>query len=230
MTELKDKEFSLDRRLNLCAKFVRSGVKIADIGTDHALLPVWLCLNKNCPSAVAADLRSEPLKRGIQTIEKYGLSKKIKTRLSDGLQNIKPEEADDIIIAGMGGELIAKIMSNSPFTTDKTKHYILQPMTRPEKLVKWLCSHGYKILDRDCCYVRKLGYTVILAQYTGEIVKKNDELYYYLAGLQPVKTDQQILYVYNVSCKLKKKAKGDPRYAELAKKILREAFEDAENQ
>ena len=119
----------LDNRLKLCADFVRSGAKLADIGTDHAYLPVWLCRIGRCPFAVAADINPEPLKRGQSTIIESGMSDRIETRLSDGLKEIKCDEADDIVIAGMGGELIAKILSECSFATDNSKHFILQPMT-----------------------------------------------------------------------------------------------------
>ena len=128
----------LDNRLKLCSDFVRKGAKLADIGTDHAYLPVWLCRIGRCPSALAADINPEPLKRGEGTIIESGLSDRIETRLSDGLKEIRRDEADDIVIAGMGGELIAKILSECSFATDSSKHFILQPMTRSEVLIAWL--------------------------------------------------------------------------------------------
>ncbi len=140
-----------DSRLSLCASFVRQGARLADIGTDHAYLPVWLCRNGVCPSAIAADINPEPLSRGQLTVEEAGLSDRITTRLSDGLSEISAGEADDIVIAGMGGELIAKIIGSCAFSRDKDKRWILQPMTKSEILIEWLCDNGYSILRQDCC-------------------------------------------------------------------------------
>lgn len=158
----------LDNRLRLCADFVREGAKLADVGTDHAYLPVWLCRIGRCPSAVAADINPEPLKRGQSTIAESGMSGQIKTRLSDGLKEIKSDEADDIVIAGMGGELIAKILSECGFADDASKRFILQPMTKSELLISWLCENGFKIIKQDCCVAAEKCYTVLCAQYTGE--------------------------------------------------------------
>lgn len=141
----------LDNRLSLCADFVRQGARLADIGTDHAYLPVWLCKSGKCPCAIAADINPEPLKRGTQTIISANLTDRITARLSDGLSKISADEADDIVIAGMGGELIAKILSDSPLSKDSSKHFILQPMTRSEALLEWLCKNGFEVLSQDCC-------------------------------------------------------------------------------
>ncbi|MBQ5743991.1 MAG: SAM-dependent methyltransferase, partial [Ruminococcus sp.] len=103
-------ETHLDNRLRLCAAFVRQGARLADVGTDHAYLPVWLCRHGVCPSAIAADINPAPLQRGQMTVEAAGLSDRVQTRLSDGLAAVGADEADDIVIAGMGGELIAAII------------------------------------------------------------------------------------------------------------------------
>ena len=94
-------DFSLDNRLALCANFVRDGAKVADIGTDHAYLPVWLCRIGRCDTAIAADINPLPLERGIETINNSGLNNRIEARLSNGLEKISGDEADDIVIAGM---------------------------------------------------------------------------------------------------------------------------------
>jgi len=96
------RDFSIDERLSLCASFVRPGARLADIGTDHGYLPIRLSLDGKIESAVAADVRVKPLKSAESNIQKYGVTN-IKTVLSDGLQNISPEDAYDIVIAGMGG-------------------------------------------------------------------------------------------------------------------------------
>lgn len=208
----------LDNRLRLCADFVRDGAKLADIGTDHAYLPVWLCRIGRCPSAIAADINPDPLKRGLQTISNAGLQSIVTTRLSDGLKEINRDEADDIVIAGMGGELIARIMSECSFAKDSSKHFILQPMTRSEILIKWLCDNGYEIIGQDCCMAAKKCYTVLLVKYTGEIIAR-DEIFYYLAALEPKNNEIHRIFIENHINRLMKKSKGDVRFAALADKL-----------
>ncbi len=208
----------LDNRLNLCAEFVRDGAKLADIGTDHAYLPVWLCRIGKCPSAIAADINPDPLKRGKQTIVEANMTELVKTRLSDGLKEIGKDEADDIVIAGMGGELIARILSDWEFSKDSSKHFILQPMTKAEVLIKWLCDNGYEIIKQDCCIAAKKCYTVLLVKYTGEIVAR-DESFYYLAKLTPNKKETHLQFVRSQINRLLKQANGDVRFAMLANKL-----------
>lgn len=208
----------LDNRLKLCADFVRNGAKLADIGTDHAYLPVWLCRIGRCPSAIAADINPDPLKRGALTISNAGLEDKVETRLSNGLEKISSNEADDIVIAGMGGELIAKIISECSFAKDSSKHFILQPMTKSEILIEWLSKNGFEILSQDCCVASKKCYTVLLVQYTGNIIE-HDEAYYYIAELVPDKNETHRQFVNNHINRLVKKAKGDVRFAMLAEKL-----------
>lgn len=210
--------FQLDNRLKLCADFVRSGARIADIGTDHAYLPVWLCRIGRCPSAIAADINSEPLKRGQSTITKACMDGLIKTRLSDGLKGISRDEADDIVIAGMGGEMIAKIISECSFSDDCSKHFILQPMTKGELLIEWLVNNGFKILSQDCCTASKKCYTVLLVKYTGESFKA-DDVYYYLGELSPKSNSTHLRFVEEQLKRLSKQAVGDVRFAVLADKI-----------
>lgn len=211
-------EFKLDNRLRLCTDFVRNNSKLADIGTDHAYLPVWLCRIGRCTSAVAADINPEPLKRGAKTISDAGLCDTVAARLSNGLENIGADEADDIVIAGMGGELIAKIMAECSFAQDSSKHFILQPMTKSEELVKWLCENGYEILKQDCCMAANKCYTVLLVAYCGEVFER-DESYYYIGELSPHTNETHLQFVNNHINRLLKKAKGDVRFAVLAEKL-----------
>ena len=215
----------LDNRLKLCADFVRKGAKLADIGTDHAYLPVWLCRIGRCPSAVAADINPEPLRRGQATIIESGMSGRIETRLSDGLKEIKPDEADDIVIAGMGGELIAKILSECSFATDSSKHFILQPMTKSEVLVAWLCENGFKILRQDCCVASGKCYTVLLVKYSGE-KHIADELYCYLGELSPQNNKTHLRFVEGHLNRLSKQAVGDVRFAVLADRIREKIYDN----
>ena len=160
-------DFSLDNRLALCADFVRDGAKVADIGTDHAYLPVWLCRIGRCDTAIAADINPLPLERGIETINNSGLNNRIEARLSNGLEKISGDEADDIVIAGMGGELISKIIDES-FDKAKNSMLILQPMTNQSFLRKYLYKHGFTILSETAVEDTPHLYCIIQSAYTGK--------------------------------------------------------------
>jgi len=134
----------LSARLKSVADQVPSGVVLADIGTDHAYLPVWLLLNGQISSAIAADLREGPLSRARETAALYGVSDKISFRLCNGLADIAAHEADVISIAGMGGETIAAILNAAPWTKEG-KVLLLQPMTSFPDLRLWLQENGYCI-------------------------------------------------------------------------------------
>lgn len=208
----------LDKRLRLCADFVRKGAKLADVGTDHAYLPIWLCNTKKCPCAVAADIKEGPLARGKKAIEDAGLQNVITTRLCSGLDKISSDECNDIVIAGMGGEMISQIIESCSFSKDGSKHFILQPMTRSEMLVQWLVQNGYRIIKQDCCVAAKKCYTVLLVTYSGEVIKR-DETYYYVAELSPQTNPVHRLFVEDHIKRLLKQAHGNSHFAELAEKL-----------
>ncbi len=216
---------TLDSRLSLCASFVRQDSKLADIGTDHAYLPVWLCQNGVCKSAVAADINPEPLSRGQLTIAQAELEDKVKTRLSDGLKSISADEADDIVIAGMGGELIAKIILDCEYSRDKDKRFILQPMTKSELLIERLCQNGFEILSQDCCVASNKCYTVLLVQYSGE-KRAYSEVYPYICELKPKENETHLRFIKAHIERLLKKANGDASFAVLAEKLKESIYGD----
>ena len=139
------RKMELSPRLRSVAELVPPGAKFADVGTDHAYLPVWLLQRGVIRHAVASDLRHGPLDRARQTAEKYGLSGQMEFRLCDGLSGIAPEEADTIAIAGMGGETIASILAAAPWTRERDCLLLLQPMSAQPFLRRWLQEHGYVI-------------------------------------------------------------------------------------
>lgn len=138
----------LTARLRSVAEQVPQGSTFADIGTDHAYLPVWLLLNGRIDRAIAADLREGPLNRARETVAQFGLDGRVSFRLCDGLTGIKPDEADSIAIAGMGGETIAAILAAAPWTKEN-KLLLLQPMTSFPDLRLWLQQNGYQI-EKEC--------------------------------------------------------------------------------
>lgn len=200
------RDFSIDERLSLCASFVRPGARLADIGTDHGYLPIRLSLDGKIESAVAADIRVKPLKSAESNIQKYGVTN-IKTILSDGLQNISPEDAYDIVIAGMGGELIAAIIENTPWICEGNRRLILQPMTRADSLRSFLYAKGFNIIAEKACISSKKVYSVIVSEYDG-IIRECSPAFKYLGLLIGEVDLERDIYIASVVRKLEKKING----------------------
>ena len=152
---------TLTPRLQAVARWVPSGCRFADIGTDHAYLPVWLLQQGVIPRAIAGDLRQGPLNHARATADRYGLTDRMDFRLSDGLQALAPGEADCVAIAGMGGEAIRAILEAAPWTRQGTR-LILQPQTNLPELRAWLTQGGYRIQADHCVREEDRWYTVLL--------------------------------------------------------------------
>ena len=135
----------LGERLSAVASFVKNGAKVADIGTDHAKIPIYLVKNNKISFAVASDKNEGPLTFAKKNISRFGLEKNIKIVLGNGLESLKVGEVDTIIIAGMGDKLITEILSNSPQILTKISHLILQPMNEGNILREWLQKNNWKI-------------------------------------------------------------------------------------
>ncbi|MBQ9978636.1 MAG: SAM-dependent methyltransferase [Clostridia bacterium] len=165
----------LNERLMTAVQFVREGSRLADVGTDHGYLPIFLILEGRISFAIAADINRGPLDKADENIHKYALDGKIKTVLCDGLTRIDKREVDDIAIFGMGGELIVNILDEAPWLKDTAKRLILQPMTHPEKLRKYLADNGYSIIGEALSFDRGKIYQTICAEYDG-IIREFDEI------------------------------------------------------
>ena len=186
---------------------MRRGSSVADIGSDHALLPCYLW-QSGWTDIIASDINEKPLVNAKKTLERYGATG-VRLILSDGFSGLPPR--DDIIIAGMGGETIAEMLGGCRFKGTDTR-FILQPMTRHEELRRGLYRLGFEIIEEKFAFCSKKTYTVIHARYTGEKCVISDVFAY--TGKQ----GNQI-YIKNTLNKIMKKAKGDPKFNELAEEI-----------
>jgi tRNA (adenine22-N1)-methyltransferase len=156
----------LDGRLAAVAAMVRQGSIVADIGSDHGYLACELVLRGVCPLAYACDINEAPLARAGATIEKHGLSGRVKALLSDGLCALSGVEVNDVVIAGMGGELIAKIVGDAPEFWRGDVRFILQPMSKAERLREWLYAAGFEIILESAVIAGRFVYPVMCAQYS----------------------------------------------------------------
>lgn len=157
----------LSKRLQTIADFVKKGAVVADIGTDHAHIPIYLIKNNIISKAYACDINAGPLEKAKENINYYGV-KNIELRLSNGLEKLKTDEADTFIIAGMGGELIIDILDRGQGFFDKKNTFILSPHTKIEEVRNYLLRKGLKILKEDMCIDEGKFYTVMEAVYTGK--------------------------------------------------------------
>ncbi len=196
----------LDSRLRLAADLVRWGSRVADIGTDHAHLPVALVQEGRCPSAIASDIRVGPVENAWSTVREAALETVISVRLGDGLHTIQPHEADDIVIAGMGGETIAAILQEAPWVKHPRYRVIAQPMTRAEKLRAYLFAEGFAIREERVTCVGRHWYTVICAEYTG-VVTPADEA---LCHVGKISLPQGEGYLQTVERRLQRRQSGNP--------------------
>jgi len=206
---------TLDNRLSACAGFVRPGSPAADIGTDHGQLPVWLVREGVVPHAIACDLREGPLSRARQAIAQAGLTGSIETRLSDGLAGILPHEAGDIIMAGMGGELIISIISAAAWLRHPRYRLILQPMTNDQNLRAFLCRQGFDILEERAAVAGKHAYTVMCCEYSGK-TSTPDELFLLCGRLLYDGSPEAMAYLQKKRQRLLTKAKGLERSGDIA--------------
>lgn len=133
----------LSPRLSAIAARVPFGSRLADVGTDHAYLPVSLLLQGTIPWAVASDVNRGPLDRGRETARQAGVEDRIDFRLCNGLEGLEETSPDVVVLAGMGGELIARILSRAPWT--RSRLLLLQPMTAQPELRRWLNGNAYRI-------------------------------------------------------------------------------------
>lgn len=179
----------LDKRLSCVAGMIRPGSRLADIGTDHAYLPAALVENGHCPRAIACDIRPGPADSARRTVQAAGLADRIEIRLGDGLAPIQADEVDDIVIAGMGGETIAAILTEGlrrwlPEERDTLSgmQFILQPMSRPEELRRMLMTSGFSLLEEVTVENGGHLYTVIRARFT-DAPPCTEEARYYIGAL-----------------------------------------------
>ena len=203
-------KIKLDSRLESVASLVKKGSVVADVGTDHAYLLCYLIQKGICPSGIAADLRKGPLANAQQTVASCGLSDKIELILSDGLQNIKENSCDTIVMAGMGGILISEIIEKAPWVFNENITIIAQPMTHAEVLRKFLCENGFEIKREVASTDGKRLYCALEAQFTGVKTKENDS-YYYLGELTKNNDETTKKYIEKMIFILNKKLEAQQK-------------------
>jgi tRNA (adenine22-N1)-methyltransferase len=166
----------LGKRLSAIAAMVLPGSRIADIGTDHAYLPIYLVSQGISPAAVAGDVHKGPYESAKETVTLLNLSYKIAVRFGDGLAVLTPGEADTAVIAGMGGPNIIEILDARPEIVASLSRLILQPMIGSAGVRRWLAENGWRLLDETLVEEEGRLYEIMAAE-RGEAVPVEPVLY-----------------------------------------------------
>ena len=202
-------EINLSPRLRAAADLVRSDCRVADVGTDHAYLPIALCLSGKISGAIASDINKGPIEKARENIEKYGLGAKISTLHTDGLRGVEKFSPDDVLILGMGGELIANIIAEAPWIANKDINLCLQPMTHAEDLRRFLIENGFEITDEKIAREGDKLYQLILASFTNKKITPYSEEEFYLGRVNIQKRPTELpSLAASIASKLTRRAEG----------------------
>lgn len=137
----------ISHRLIQVAEMIPEGGRLADVGTDHGYVPIWLLEKGRIPSAIAMDINQGPLLRAQENSDKYGYQEVMELRLSNGLEKLKPGEADTVLIAGMGGPLMIQILEAGQENSEGVSAWVLQPQSEIPSVRRYLIEHNFSIVD-----------------------------------------------------------------------------------
>ena len=158
-------EKNLSKRLATVASYVPAGARMADIGSDHAYLPAALALQKKISYAVAGEVVKGPYENAVSEIKGHGLTDLIKPRLADGLAAIMPaDRIDTVVVAGMGGTLIAEILERGKDRLQGVRRLVLQPNVGEGRLRRWLMDNRYQIMAEQIVAEDDHIYEIIVAE------------------------------------------------------------------
>lgn len=164
------KKIQISLRLKEISKYISEASFFADIGSDHAYLPSYVCLNDVTATSIAGEVNKGPFNRAKEVVNSYQLEERIDVRLGDGLAVLEADEPDTIVIAGMGGKLIESILSTDLNKTLKTNKLILQPNLDADRLRKWLIKYNYNLTSEQIVEENNHFYEILIAEKT----KKTD--------------------------------------------------------
>lgn len=154
----------LSQRLTLVASYLPEQAHFADIGSDHAYLPCYVCINDPKARAVAGEVNQGPFESALNEVKKHHLNERIDVRLGDGLDVVGPGEIKQVVIAGMGGPLIRDILENGKDKLSAVTRIITQPNIDSRSIRKWYYDHGYALVDEAIVEESGHIYEVLVAE------------------------------------------------------------------
>ena len=164
----------LSARLMSALPYLKKRGAVIDVGTDHAYLPIFLVGQEISSRALACDINRGPIDSAARNITAAGLADQIETLCTDGLHGTEDFCPDDVLIFGMGGELIIRILSEAPWVRNANIGLVLQPMTRAHLLRRWLLENGFAIVGETITYEDRY-YQTIAARYCGKSEEYTEE-------------------------------------------------------
>ncbi len=167
----------MNKRMHAIVKYIEPGRGMIDVGTDHGYLPAWMATHGYRGNIIASDINGAPLQKARETAEKAGVAGRITFQLCDGLNQCRPDSVDTIIIAGMGGDMICRILDMAEWCMDRRYKLILQPMTKSEVLRYWLIYNEFEILTEDLVPEGGKLYQLIVARFGGSTRLNDGELF-----------------------------------------------------
>ncbi len=167
----------MNARLQAIESKIREGTGVIDVGTDHGIIPVHLAESGYHGNILASDINIGPLAAAKRAAALAGVSNRIRFLLCDGLKLCPPDAVDTIVIAGMGGDMIVKILDEAEWCMHPRYHLILQPMTRAEVLRYWLVYNEFEILSESVALEENRLYQLLTARFGGRTILNDAELY-----------------------------------------------------
>lgn len=153
----------LSKRLKKVASYVPEGALFADIGTDHAYLPCYICLHDEKAKAIAGEVNEGPFNSAVETVHLYGLSDSIEVRLGNGLEIVENEEVNQLVIAGMGGALIRSILEEGISKLNAVNRIVVQPNIDARTIRKWFLVYGFTVTNEAILEENGHIYEIIVA-------------------------------------------------------------------
>lgn len=185
----------LSIRLKAVADSVTKGNRVADVGCDHAYISIYLIEHDIAPQVIAMDVNRGPLERARENIRLFGYEDKIQTRLSDGLKKLAPLEADTVLLAGMGGALMVRILTEGKKAVENCSELILQPQSELQLVRKHLHQIGFSIEEENMVKDEGKFYTIIKAKADIKVENYSREVYY-LYGKELLEQGQPVVMEY----------------------------------
>lgn len=217
----------ISERLKTAAALVGAGNVLADVGTDHGYVPIYLLEQRKIPRAIAMDINRGPLERAKEHIRLYGMEDYIETRLSDGVAALVPGEAESILIAGMGGGLVMHILGDGEAVCRGAEELVLQPQSELERVRRFLDTGGYRIEAEEMIKEDGKYYPMMRVHYDpaeGKAVPEKREVFYLYGELLLERRHPVLLEYLEKERRLQegivKKLREQPRTEQIEARIM----------